>query len=257
VIGVPGLSGNVAHFDVLGQRLRAPMQLVAVDLRGRGRSDCTGPGSYGWERHAVDVCAVATELGADRFSIVGQSMGGSVAMKAAELDGDRLVAIVLVDVAGRVDPGVGPVIASTLGRLGRTYDTEDAYLDDVLAAGLIDEWTPHWDAAHRYDLVEVDGRFRSRASTEAVAEDRAFTATQDPYVRWRYLSMPTLLVRATRELRPGSGLVVPADDRDAFVAAVPSAEVVEIDANHVTVNVHPDAMDAIEQFLRATAAVEG
>ena len=61
---------------------------------------------------------MADTLGFHRFAIVGQSMGASVAMKAAELDGSRLRALVLVDVAGRVDPGVGPVIAGSLARLG-------------------------------------------------------------------------------------------------------------------------------------------
>jgi pimeloyl-ACP methyl ester carboxylesterase len=252
ILGLPGLTGNAMHFDVLGRHLRSSLQLVALDLRGRGRSDITGPGTYGWERHARDVLAVAEQLGRDRFSLVGQSMGGSVAMKAAELDGDRVASTVLVDIAGRVDPGVGAVISSSLARLGRTFDSVDEYLEDVRAAGLIDEWNPHWDAAYRYDLVDVGGRVRSRTDVEAVAEDRAYTATQDPHARWRHLTMPTLLVRATREMRPGSGFVVPADEGDAFLRTVPAAEVVEVDANHLTVNAHPDAARAMGAFLRST-----
>src|SRR3954451_18827965 len=121
-IGVPGLAGNVANFAFLGERLAgADLQLVAVDLRGRGHSTTTPPGTYGWARHAEDVSAAAGALGVDRVAIVGQSMGASVAMKAAQLDGSRLGAIVLVDVAGRVDRGIGPVIAGSLARLGQVY----------------------------------------------------------------------------------------------------------------------------------------
>jgi pimeloyl-ACP methyl ester carboxylesterase len=254
IIGLPGLSGNAMHFDALGRQLRSSLQLVGLDLRGRGFSAITEPGTYGWERHAHDVLAVAEQLNRGRFSVVGQSMGGSVAMKAAELAGARVASIVLVDVAGRVDPGVGPIITSMLARLGRTYDSAESYLADVRAAGLIDEWSPHWDAAFRYDLVEVMGGVRSRTSADAVAEDRAYTATQDPYARWRHLTMPALLVRATREMRPGSGFVVPAAERDAFLGAVTAAEVAEVDANHVTVNAHPVATSAIERFLRSTVA---
>jgi pimeloyl-ACP methyl ester carboxylesterase len=249
VLGLPGLSGNVAHFDIIGHHLAGSLQLVALDLRGRGRSEITPGGTYGWERHARDVLAVADHLGAARFSLIGQSMGGSVAMKAAELDGGRLHSVVLIDIAGRVDPGVGQVIASTLERLGRTYASADAYLADVRAAGIVDEWTGHWDAAFHYDLVDVEGGVRARTSADAVAEDRASTASQDPYTRWEHLTMPTLLLRATREMRPGSGYVVPADDRDAFLRSVPTAEVVEVDANHLTINAHPDASRAIEGFL--------
>jgi pimeloyl-ACP methyl ester carboxylesterase len=60
------------------------------------------------------VLEVVDALGVDRFSVVGASMGGSVGMKVAALAADRLVAVVMVDIAGRVDPGVVPVIAELL-----------------------------------------------------------------------------------------------------------------------------------------------
>jgi pimeloyl-ACP methyl ester carboxylesterase len=212
VIGVHGLTGNLHQFDVLGELLgEDDLQLVAVDLRGRGRSEPTGPGTYGWENHALDVLAVADTLGFQRFGIVGLSMGGSVAMKAAELDGSRLDAIVLLDVAGRVDPGIGPVIESVIGDL-----------DDTVG---------------------------SPANLEAVAEDRRYTLTQDPYPRWKHLTMPTLLLRATRELAPGSGFVVPPDDGNRFRCEVPGSVVIEIDASHRTISTHPDAALAIGDFL--------
>jgi len=58
-------------------------------------------------------------------------------------------------------------------------------------------------------------------------------------------------VRATREFEPGSGYVVPADDRDRFRREVPDASVVEVDANHQTINTHPDTADAVRAFLSA------
>lgn len=212
VLAVHGLTGDSRQFDVLGERLGGDdLQLVAVDLRGRGRSDRTGPGSYGWEHHALDLLAVADALGAERFGIVGLSMGASVAMKVAELDGSRLDAAVLLDVAGRVDPGVGPVIESIL-------------------------------AGSRASATNAD--------PDAVAEDRRYTSTQDPYARWRHLTMPTLLVRASQELAPGAGYVVPPADRDRFASEVPHAVVVEVDADHRTIAAHPDTATAVRAFLR-------
>ena len=108
LICVPGLTGTTASFEFFGAHVgSATTQVLAVDLRGRGASDRTPPGSYGWENHARDVVAIADELGFARFSVCGQSMGGSVAMKVAELAGDRLEAVILSDVAGRVEPGIG------------------------------------------------------------------------------------------------------------------------------------------------------
>lgn len=249
-IGVPGLSGNVAHFDFLGERIGGDdVQLIALDLRGRGQSDTTPHGSYGWENHALDVLGVADALGFDRVAVIGQSMGGSVAMAAAKLDGARLSAVVLVDVAGRVDPGVGPVIADSLLRLGRTYDSADHCLAEVSAQGLIEPWNEYWDRAYRYDLCAVEGGVRVRTSAAAVAEDRAYTATQHPYERWKYLTMPTLLIRATREILDGAGYVVPRADCDRFALEVPHAMVLEVDGNHLTVNTHVSTAEAIRSFV--------
>jgi pimeloyl-ACP methyl ester carboxylesterase len=250
VLGLHGLTGNMKAFDVVGEVLGGDeLQLVALDLRGRGRSDTTDPGTYGWENHALDVLAVADALGSERFSLVGQSMGGSVAMKAAELDGSRLDAVVLVDIAGRVDPGVGPIISSVIERLDDVYPSVEDYLGAVKAQGLVDPWDEHRDRCYRYGIEEVDGGVRVRAHREAVAEDRRYTLTQDPYARWEHLTMPTLLLRATRELAPGAGLVVPADDRDLFLREVNGSAVVEVDANHLTIDTHPRAAAAIAVFL--------
>jgi pimeloyl-ACP methyl ester carboxylesterase len=217
VLGVHGLTGDAHQLDHLGDRLGgADLQMVVVDLRGRGRSDSTGPGSYGWESHALDLFAVADALGVEHFSLLGLSMGASVAMKAAELDGSRLEAVVLVDVAGRVDPGVGPVVESVI-------------------AGLADG-----------EGLGVD--------PDAVAEDRRCTLTEDPYARWSHLTMPTLLLRATREMARGAGHVVPADDRDRFRREVPTGTIVEVDADHRTIADHPDTATAARDFLLQACA---
>ena len=43
VVCVPGLSANLCGFDRLAERLAGDtLQLVAIDLRGRGRSEVTG-----------------------------------------------------------------------------------------------------------------------------------------------------------------------------------------------------------------------
>ena len=253
VVCLPGLAGNIKNFDFIGERVAGgSLQLVALDLRGRGKSEKTPSGTYGWERHARDVVAVADSLGFETFAAIGQSMGASVAIKVAGLYGARLDAVVLVDVAGRVDPGVGAVIALSLDHLGKVYESVDRYVDAKRSRGLVEPWTEYWQRSSCYGLEEVDGGVRSRTSLDAVLEDRAYTATQNPYDRWKYLTMPTLLLRATRELRPGSGYMVPADDRDAFLREVRKATLVEVDANHLTINTHTDTAAAIRDFLSET-----
>ena len=90
----------------------------------------------------------------------------------------------------------------------------------------------------------------SRADPEAVAEDRDYTLTQDPYARWQHLTMPTLLLQqAAQEPAPGTGFVVPPDDRDRFRHEVPGSTVIEVDATHRTIATHPDTATAVGEFL--------
>jgi len=77
---VPGLSSNSRVFERLGERFeREGRSLVAFDLRGRGRSEVTEPGTYGWENHARDVLEAAEAMGIEQFDFVGHSMGGPFA----------------------------------------------------------------------------------------------------------------------------------------------------------------------------------
>ena len=59
VLCVPGLSANLCGFDRLAEARGDTLQLVAINLRGRGRSEVTGAGTYGWRNHARDVLAIA------------------------------------------------------------------------------------------------------------------------------------------------------------------------------------------------------
>ena len=67
VLALPGLSGNMKSFDYIGERIGGDtLQLVALDLRGRGRSEVTPAGTYGWDNHARDALAAAASRWAAR-----------------------------------------------------------------------------------------------------------------------------------------------------------------------------------------------
>jgi pimeloyl-ACP methyl ester carboxylesterase len=69
---------------------------------------------------------------------------------------------------------------------------------------------------------------------------------------WKAITMPALVLRARQEIMPGFGFILPAAEAERFAAAVPSAHVVEIDANHYTITTHDDSIAAIGAFLRAS-----
>ena len=250
VLCIPGLSANLRGFDFLAEALASGYRVVALDLRGRGQSEVTGPGTYGWPAHARDVLAVADHLGAASFSVLGQSMGAYVAMETAVRAVERLRSAVLLDACGLPDPITVAPIRAAVDRLGTVYPSAANYMAIVQQLGTVRPWSGYWERYFRYELADVPGGVRARSDRAAVTEDAEYGERQDPRPLWASLSMPVLLVRATQPLLGESGFIVPEAERDAFLAAVPSAELVEVDGNHYGVNTHPDTAAAIGRFLR-------
>ncbi len=250
VVCLPGLSANLASFDFIAERIADPgLQVISVDLRGRGLSEVTPPGSYGWESHAQDAFAIADALGAATFCLIGQSMGGAVAMQAAALDAGRIERVVLLDICGVPDPASAAAISASVNRLGQVAPSAEAYIAAVKAMGLIDPWSEYWDRYFAYELEPVEGGVRSRSNRDAVLEDSAYGETHTTYPLWRALAMPVLLLRARREILPGLGRIVSDADAARFPREVPTATAVEIDANHYTVNTSDASVAAIREFF--------
>lgn len=251
VLAIPGLSANLRGFDFLAERLSSHCRIVALDLRGRGHSDVTPPGTYGWANHARDVIGVADALGVDEFVVIGQSMGACVAMEVARLAPGRLRAAVLIDACGLPDPETIAPIRAAVGRLGAVYPSFAGYLALVQQLGTVRPWSPYWERYFRYELADVPGGVRARSDRAAVLEDADYGDQHSPRDLWPNLTMPALLARATQPLVGASGFIVPELERDAFLAAVGSASLVEVDANHYGINTHPATAEAIEAFLAA------
>jgi pimeloyl-ACP methyl ester carboxylesterase len=257
VVCVPGLSANARSFDLVAPTLlRRGRQVVLLDLRGRGFSPATAPGTYGWVNHAKDVLEVASRLGLGSFDLVGHSMGALVSMQAAALSGERIRRLVLVDTVGPADVLALPTITAGLARVGLAYPSAEAYCGLISAPGVVEPWEELWKAHCLYDLEELFGWVRPRTSWMAVAEDLAYGATHNASTLWPSLRMPTLLVRAARRLRPTAGFAVGAGLRDAFLSKVSSAALVEVDANHYEVMAHPRALKAIGEFVARAAPQE-
>jgi pimeloyl-ACP methyl ester carboxylesterase len=252
VFCVPGLASNSRAFEALGDyRLSRGAGIVAFDLRGRGWSDITPPGTYGWERHALDLFDAADAMDAEQFDIVGHSMGAFVAMCAASLDRSRRIRrVVLIDGLGIPTQPAITTILGAVARLKSTYPTKDAFVDAVRSGGLVAPWNDYWEAHYRYDLVETAGGIRPRTSAEAVAEDTSYGATHNVRTFWRFMTMPTLLLRATAPLGGvENAFVVTSEEYAAFLRSTPASTGAEIAANHYGIVVDPASLKAVHDFL--------
>ncbi len=96
ILCLHGITAQHRAFNALAGHLEGSRSLVGVDLRGRGDSAKPESG-YGLEAHAADAIRVLDHLGLDRAVILGHSMGGFVALKAALTYPHRVRALVLLD----------------------------------------------------------------------------------------------------------------------------------------------------------------
>lgn len=246
VIGVPGLSAN----QVSMERLADAVPMVAVDPRGRGLSEVTAPGTYGWPAHARDVLEVATRLGHERFGVVGWSMGAGIGMVVAQLAPERLERLVLIDAVSPVPLDAGDLVRLSVSRLGTVYPSLEEYLRLARATGLIDPWDELWDRYYAYEMRPVEGGVVARTDAGAVDEDFTYGERADWTSLWPALTMPTLLLRATRPFLPGTAAYVITDEwLERFRSEVPAARVVEVDANHFTIGTDPESVRAIREFF--------
>jgi pimeloyl-ACP methyl ester carboxylesterase len=89
--------------DVLATRSRQPLWIVAPDCRGHGDSGWVGAGGYyHFPDYVSDLDRVLDDIGVERFSLIGHSMGGTISFLYAGAFPERLSKLVLIE-------GIGPL----------------------------------------------------------------------------------------------------------------------------------------------------
>lgn len=253
VICVHGLSANLRGFDCIVPRLcDLGRQVIAVDLRGRGRSDITPIGTYGLEAHARDLLEIADQLEAAHFEIVGWSLGALIGIMMSNMAPERLRRLVLIDHAAAVDDGPTNAIRTGLARLDARVPDRSSYVEAIRARLPLTRWETFWEQYFAYELVrQVDGSWSPSTNRAACEEDLdGLESPEELRRRWAALTMPTLLVRCTMPL--AGGLVVPQRELDAMRGTVGGLRVVEVACNHYEVMTAPVTIDAVADHLGTT-----
>jgi N-formylmaleamate deformylase len=143
VILIPGITSPAVTWGFVAEHLGRQFDTYVLDVRGRGLS-ASGPElDYGLDAQAADVTAFAQALGLSNCALVGHSMGGRIAVRAARGQPEGLTRLVIVD-----PPVSGP------GR--RAYPANLAwYVDSIRQAthGMTAEamlaFCPTWTEAQR------------------------------------------------------------------------------------------------------------
>jgi pimeloyl-ACP methyl ester carboxylesterase len=166
VVCLPGLSRNTSDFDVLASELaRAGRRVLALDYRGRGRSDYDpDPKNYDLAVELADVIAVLTALEAAPAIFVGTSRGGLIAMLLAAAKPTMIAGAVFNDIGPAVEPQGLLRIKSYVGRMPpiRSYEEGADTLRRLFSAQFTRLGPDDWLAWSRRNYDERDGRLIQR-----------------------------------------------------------------------------------------------
>ena len=248
--------GQTRHaWKRVGEQLGAAgYHAVSFDARGHGDSDWAPDGVYGQDIMVEDLRCVIAALGNRRPVLVGASMGGGTSLVAVGEDRVDATALVLVDIAPRIETEGVKKIQAFMDQRPEGFDSLEEVAQAIGAyqphrrppkdlAGLAKNLrrTPsgkfrwHWDPRFMTLRREMDKR---EARLEACSGA---------------LRLPTLLVRG------GLSDVLSEEGAAAFLRLCTHSEYVNItDAGHMVAGDRNDVFGrAVIEFLQRTVPVRG
>lgn len=229
--------------EVLGE---AGFYAIALDARGHGDSDWSAVGDYSEDSMVADLRHVVHAIGAEEVALVGASMGGVTSLIAAGEVAVRAVALVLVDIAPRIEPAGVENILAFMTRNPDGFAT----LDDV--ADAIASYQPH--RRRRTNVQGLaknvrrgrDGRYHWHWDPRFIESDLDLQAREGRLQACaRALRIPSLLVRgAISDVLSDEGV------RD-YLDAAPGSEYLNIrGASHMVAGDRNDMFGkAVVEFL--------
>ncbi|AKH22199.1 alpha/beta fold hydrolase [Sedimenticola thiotaurini] len=250
---MPGLTANAHAFDgLVAAGLVPAVRLLALDLRGRGLSDKPETG-YSLADHAADVIGLLDQLALDRVILGGHSYGGLLGLYLAAHYPERVERLVVIDAAAEMHPDTRQLIQPAIDRLGKPVPSWETYLAAVKVMPFFYHW---WDPAiesyFRADVETLpDGRVVSRSSPAAITEAVEHVLAEPWLEKLPLIGQPTLLLNATGSYGlPGAPPLLPPEQAQATVAALPRGRYCAVPGNHMTMLYGAGADRIAEEIIR-------
>ena len=234
---------DMGLWDTTLPHLLPAFRTLRIDTRGHGASDVP-PGDYTLAMLAADVVAVMDAAGVARAAIAGVSLGGMIAMQLACDAPGRVSALALVCTSATMDADAWEQRIAAV-RAGGTAAIADVAMGRFLS--------PRFAATH---AAVADGIRRGLAGMAADGYAGAGAAIRDMALigRLPHLALPVLVVAGDRDTStPFAG------HGETIAAAIPSAQIVHLDAAHLApVEAPAPLAAALHAFLSpaATAAAQ-
>jgi pimeloyl-ACP methyl ester carboxylesterase len=159
---LPGLTRNSRDFAKLAAHLRARREVVALDLRGRGRSAWDpDPTHYQLPTYVGDVWSLLESCELRRVVVVGTSLGALIGLGLAAMKPERIAGLVLNDAGPEIDPAGLRRIAGYAGKLPAVSSWAEAAAQaksvyGLALPGLSDEaWLDYARSGYRENAAGV------------------------------------------------------------------------------------------------------
>ena len=245
-----GLTRNSKDFASLAQALASDFRVVVPEQRGRGLSDYAEDVSrYSLLQYVEDMQGLIVELGLQRLSVVGTSMGGLMTFALNALSPGLIARAVINDIGPEIAQAGLDRIKSYVGVAGPFEDWEEAAYLMSITAEIFPDWTDsQWSDFARQCYIEREGQividYDPRIATPLATQSTDTEAETLWSLFEAMASVPSLLVRG--EL---SDLLSP--ECVARMQKVhPSMEVLSVpNVGHAPMLNEPGVTEAIRRFL--------
>ena len=237
--------------QVLG---RLGYHAVALDARGHGDSDWAPDGIYTADAMVEDLKAVVAALGGGRPALVGASMGGATSLIAAGEGHVDARALVLVDMAPRLETAGVAKIRAFMTQKPEGFDSLEEVADAIASYQPHRQRPTNLEGLRKNVRPTADGRFRwhwdpkfmDRRIDAQLRHERLSEAA-------RQLRMPALLVRG------GLSDVLSEQGAEEFLQLCPQCEYANIaGAAHMIAGDRNDAFaNSLVEFLSRTVPLDG
>ncbi len=238
-----GVMGHGRRFrKLVEERLAERFHVVALDLRGHGRSRWEPP----WDlaTHVGDVLETVAAAGVARATWLGHSFGGRLVLELASLEPERIERAVLLDPAIQVRPSLALERAEE-ERADKSFATVDEAIENrIETAPLFSTPRELLEEEMAEHLVRSsDGRLRYRYCQSAVVAAWSEMSTDPP--RFEQARVPTLVVLGER-----SDLVSVEQLRAWRDALGDLLDVVGVPGGHILLwDAYEETADAVAEFL--------
>ena len=229
VLLIHGASASMLWWEAeLCERLAAGgRHVIRYDHRDTGRSTNypAGQPGYAFRDMAEDAVGILDALGVDRAHLVGRSMGGGIAVLAADRHPDRVHTLTLVTTSpGK--PGLSPAspgLHAHTSQGGPDVDDPEA-VAEFASVGLMRAYSgpsPYWDEDHaRAIMREEVGRTLNFGATLANHYALDFGGAE---VEFEALDVPTLVVHGSQDP------AFPLDHGEWLAGHIPGARLLVLD----------------------------